>query len=529
MDWGRLTGQAGPPDEHQWAIDKFGRVCDNGFDLCETPQIGDCPGRPIARLLMQIGVRGWMGGMSQIGVIIKQGPQHWAIGQQRDGYGAFALSGVWVAPEGSAPGGRQVYVRVVDESSAVPVVAWTAATMLDAQAWEAKLEQVPAGGLYRIETCLQLDGNPAMEWAARGDMINHVGVGDLWIIAGQSNAAGYGKGPVQDPPEFGIHLLRHSGRWDLATHPFNESTDTIHPANREWANPGHSPFLAFARSVKRHAGYPIGLIQTALGGSPLKAWNPEEDGYLYRNMLDIVRAAGGAVAGMVWYQGCSDCSPEARDTYADRFRVFVERTRADLGHASLPVVTVQLNRYTVSGTAEDDISWGTVREQQRFAARDIPHVSIVPAIDCPLSDEIHNSPAGNLLIGERMARAAIATVYGGNVHFRAPEIASAVYGAAAGAGGEPAIRLVYAHVGGYLLHIGPQAPLFAVEDEAGAVPVATWTISGRDEVTLTLGRPLVGGAYANGGAERNPAPYLPLDSLTYMPPLSFYRYPVAFS
>lgn len=463
--------------------------------------------------------------MANIGVMILEGPQDWSIGQQREGYGQFQLSGKWVEPEGTEAGERQVYVRIVDEASAVSVIPWTAAEMLPEQAWAAKLVQVPAGGLYRIETCLQINGNKAMEWAIRGDMVHHVGIGDLWIIAGQSNAAGYGKGPVQDPPEFGIHLLRHSGKWDLATHPFNESTDTIHAANRELANPGHSPFLAFSRIVKRHVGYPIGLLQTALGGSPLKAWNPEEDGALYRNMIDIVRSAGGDVAGMLWYQGCSDCNPAERHTYAERFRVFVDRTRAELDKASLPVVTVQLNRYTVpDAPVEEDISWGMVREQQRMASHDIPHVTIVPAIDCPLSDEIHNSPAGNLLIGERMARAAIATVYGGKVHYRAPEIAAADYSA-----GEesPVIRLAYDHVGGYLLHIGPQAPLFTVEDEEGAVPVASWTISGGNEVTLTLERPLVGSAYIHGGFERNPANFFPLDSLTYMPPLSFYRYPVA--
>ncbi|WP_135555943.1 sialate O-acetylesterase [Paenibacillus cymbidii] len=468
--------------------------------------------------------------MSQIGVIIMQGPQHWSIVQQRDSYGTIALSGTWAVSTTAAEGGRQVYARVVDESTGAAIVEWKAATMQASQGWEIEITQVPAGGLYRIETCLQTNANPEIEWASRGDMIHHVGVGDLWIIAGQSNAAGYGRGPVLDPPEIGIHLLRHSGRWDLATHPFNESTDTIHPANRERANPGHSPFLAFAKIVKRHTGYPIGLIQTALGGSALRAWNPEQEGHLYRNMIDIVSAAGGSVAGMVWYQGCSDCIPSERDTYAARFRVFVERLRADLGNEALPVITVQLNRKTGPVTsAEENLSWGTVREQQRVAARVIPHVSIVPAIDCPLSDEIHNSSAGNLLIGERMARSAIATVYGGHLHYQAPEVASAVYSIDSGIPEEPAILVSYAFVGGYLLHTGQQAPLYAVEDEAGDVPVLAWTIFGRDTVRLTLGRPLVGHGYINGGAERNPSTYLPLDSLTYMPPLSFFRYPVTLS
>lgn len=42
------------------------------------------------------------------------------------------------------------------------------------------------GGLYRIETCMNhAETNGAIEWATRGDMIHHVGVGDLYVIAGQ--------------------------------------------------------------------------------------------------------------------------------------------------------------------------------------------------------------------------------------------------------------------------------------------------------------------------------------------------------
>ncbi|MFC4600108.1 sialate O-acetylesterase [Cohnella hongkongensis] len=459
----------------------------------------------------------------QIGAIVNKGPQDWAIVQQRNGTADIVLAGRWHMDEPVRE--AQAYARVVREDSAETVVGWTKAEMAENRSWSVRLNGVKAGGLYRIETCLQVDGNPAMEWAIRGDMIHHVGVGDLWLIAGQSNAAGYGKGPVNDPPELGVHLLRNSGRWDLASHPFNESTNTLHIENRETANPGHSPFLAFAKLLKRELGYPIGLVQTALGGSPLKAWNPLEDGTLYRNMLSVVRDAGGSAKGVVWYQGCSDCYPGDCETYAARFRQMVEQWRADLGEPALPFVTVQLNRYTKGGgTEEDDRAWGLVREQQRVAARDIPNVTVVPAIDSPLSDEIHNSPAGNLIIGERTARAALASVYGRDVHFRAPEIAGASY-VAADAGG-PAVELKYDHVGGYLVSIGPNHPVFTVEDEDGRAPIEEWSISGRSGIRIRLARPLRGQAFVHGGFERNPAPYFPLDSLTYMPPLSFYQYPI---
>ncbi|RED56843.1 sialate O-acetylesterase [Cohnella lupini] len=461
----------------------------------------------------------------QVGVIIKQGPKPWEIIQQRNGSASIELSGTWFLREEAET--AQAHIRIVREESAETVVDWTKASMGDEQSWSVRLDGVPAGGLYRVESCLQVNGKIDLEWAIRGDMIHHVGIGDLWIIAGQSNAAGYGKGPVNDAPEFGIHLFRNNGQWDLATHPFNESTDTQHIENRETANPGHSPFMAFARILKRETGYPIGLVQTSLGGSALRAWNPNEEGTLYRNMLNIVKAVGGRVRGVGWYQGCSDCDPENSDTYGARFSAMVSQWRKDLKHADLPFVTVQLNRFTGKGTTvEDDRSWGVVRERQRMAAHEIPRVTVIPANDSPLSDEIHNSPAGNLLIGERMARAALATEYGKEIHYRAPEISRARW-IAEPTSGHATVELEFDHVGGYLVSIAPAGPVFALEDEKGGVEVKDWNITGRNTIQLTAGRPIHGQAYVHGGSERNPSAYFPLDSLTYMPMLSFYGVPLS--
>ncbi|MBM7564895.1 sialate O-acetylesterase [Paenibacillus sacheonensis] len=458
--------------------------------------------------------------MNQIGAIIEQGPQHWAIIQQTDGLGSLSLSGIWAIGEEESCNAAQVYARIVNEEDAREVVAWQPAAMLAEQRWELSLGAIPQGGLYRLETCLQLDHHPAMEWAVRGDMIHHLGIGDLWVIAGQSNAAGYGKGPFRDAPQLGIHLLRNNGRWDLASHPFNESTASIHFENRERANPGHSPFLAFGKLVQQEVGIPIGLVQTALGGSPLKAWNPDEDGVLHRNMMKSIAAVGGKVRGILWYQGCSDCSPADSASYLERFGNTVRYWRRELNDESLPVLTVQLNRCTDMAAEEADRSWGRLREAQRQAALALPRVYVVPALDCPLSDAIHNSPAGNMIIGERMGKTALAHVYKQpSIHSEAPSLRSAV---SMMKDGLPSIRLQFSNVAGYLLAIGPIATVFAVEDANGEIGISSWQITGRSEITLTLSRFAEGETVVHGAYQMNPASHLPLDSATYMPILSFY-------
>ncbi len=455
---------------------------------------------------------------NQIGTMIHNGPKDWVIIQQQNGKGSVLLSGIWAVPEEEEVHSAQAYARVVREDDGSIVVAWQPCEMSGGQNWSIQLAGIPTGGLYRIETNLNLNDSPLMEWAMRGDMIHHVGVGDLWIIAGQSNAAGYGRGPFHDPHELGVHLFRNNGGWDVATHPFNESTNSTHMENRERGNPGHSPFLAFGKWLRKETGMPIGFIQTALGGSPLKAWNPDEDGILYRNMMNIVKSVGGKVRGMLWYQGCSDCNKEESVTYLERFANFVSHVRHDL-RVELPILTVQLNRLTADVSCEVNQSWGIVREAQRLAALQVTGVSIVPALDCPLSDHIHNSPAGNILIGERLAKAAMAFVYKKHEPFHAPEISRAVLSSSEVASN---IRMEFQHVQGYLITIGAKSKVFTVIDTLGEIDIIDWQISSRTEISLTLAREPQGEAFLHGAYEANPASFLPLDTGTYMPMLAFY-------
>ncbi|GGD83091.1 sialate O-acetylesterase [Paenibacillus nasutitermitis] len=465
---------------------------------------------------------------SQIGVRVTEGPSSWTVLQQTGGYADLSLRGDWNVNGDYDPDLVKAYVRIVNEEDGQAVLPWQPCGMHEKQHWSVRLS-VPAGGLYRAETCLRIrKDDPAMEWPLRGDMIHHLGVGDLWIIAGQSNAAGYGKGPYDDQPELGVHMLRHNGHWDMATHPLNESTGTLHPPNREWSNPGHSPFLVFGKRLKQATGYPIGLIQTALGGSHLRSWNPEEEGELYRNMKQIVEQAGRKIKGILWYQGCSDANmPETDEsvTYLRRFRTVVDHWREDFGLDTLPVLTVQLNRligWEVSDAL--DRCWGRVREAQKQAAEEIPGVYVVPALDSPLSDNIHNSPAGNLKIGERLARVALSAVYGSHLPYRAPRAVKAL----SRVNPETEVSeivLQFADVAGFLL-THTKEDVFTVEDAAGRIGVMEWHIIADHEVLLTLSRHPQEGAAVHGAFETNPAYYVPFDNATQWPMLAFYGLPV---
>ncbi|MEG1887738.1 MAG: sialate O-acetylesterase, partial [Oscillospiraceae bacterium] len=111
--------------------------------------------------------------------------------------------------------------------------------------WEITLK-IPTGGLYRIETAVNHGGvSWSHEWATRGDIVHFVGVGDVYVIAGQSNASGYAKDSTYDPPQIGVHMLKCDGSWGIATHPLNETTNSVFSNHYEGSNTGHSPYIAF--------------------------------------------------------------------------------------------------------------------------------------------------------------------------------------------------------------------------------------------------------------------------------------------
>jgi len=431
------------------------------------------------------------------GAKITVGPQSWQVLQREDdGRAPLTLAGVWV---GDAP--STVEVRVARTYDLAPAAGcdWRDAEMLDGNAWRITI-RVPTGGPYNLETRVRTHG---AEWRNSGDKIWHVAVGDVWVITGQSNAVGYGHGPVVDPPALGVSLFGMNDIWRLATHPLFDSTGTKYPANRDSGWVDVSPWLAFGKEILATAGVPIGIIPAALGGSPLSAWDPgNPDGaYLYENMHDMIAAAGGRVAGMAWYQGCSDAGIEQAQTYLERFTRFITDFRARYGE--VPVITVQLNRH-LDGLSEGDRGWAIVREAQRQAARLIPQLAVVSSLDLGLSDGIHTSATGNVILGQRCARAALGMHYGVDIPWRAVDVAGAQFVD----GARNTIRVHFIHEDDHLVFLCAKPADFTVEDAGGSITVSKAWVDGTTTVLLELERAAVGRTVCHNMFGANPVSVL---------------------
>lgn len=451
-----------------------------------------------------------------IGALIKSGVSDWQIFQQKNGFADIHVSGEWLdqmAEEESS----QVHICVKKEDSGEPVIWWKKCNMRG-NSWDVTLH-VPAGGLYQIETCFTINSKEWSEWAVRGDIVSHIGVGDLYVIAGQSNSSGYGKDYIYDPCELGVHVLKNNEKWQLAVHPLQDSTGAEGcPVNMDGGSTGHSLYLSFAKYLKRELHYPIGLIQTSRGGSYMDQWSPD-GGELYVNMMERIRLAGGRVKGIVWYQGCSDVREDLCRTYYDKFLEWKRCVCRDLQDPGLSVLVCQLNRCYRGKTPDSDEGWGMIREHQRCFGH-LENVYTVPTSDCVISDGWgHISAKSNIALGERLAKTALTHMYGKPFLCDAPDVNSAVQVS------DREVLLTFEHVYDKLETFGCDSAkmAFTVEDRDGTAELESYETPDRNKLLLRVRRTLGEACVVHCASEGDMQRVVPVDFATHLPIISFYR------
>ena len=449
------------------------------------------------------------------GVRITQGLSDWQVLQRRDGKAQVHLQGEWQLEKGAIKAGVRSatpVIRVLMEQDQSLILPWTPCDRQTGDGvcgqWETTLT-LPQGGPYRIETSLDaVSAASGDHWMFRGDIRVHIGVGDLFCMAGQSNAAGYAKGVAFDPPDVRVHLLRNSGHWDMAAHPMNDATDAADCVNAPMGITGTSPFLSFGRRYADYTGLPVGLIQAAQGGSPMKRWDDTRNGDLLQGMLEKLEDCGG-VRAVIWYQGCADANEADAAIYAESFAHMVDMVRKATGE-STPFFTMQLNKFALQ---EDKASWAAIKEAQRQAAQTLDALWVLPTATLPMSDEVHNSALGNVALGEMLAR-QIHSALNGGVAYAAPALEKAELQ-------EGCIRLTIRSAGP-LARLNARADRedFTIADETGTIPVESLTVTG-SEICLTPQRPVTGPATLSYGCD----PLGPLgpiiDQYTYLPLIAF--------
>ncbi|GHO46081.1 sialate O-acetylesterase [Ktedonospora formicarum] len=279
------------------------------------------------------------------------------------------------------------------------------------------------------KVCITQEDGQVVELPVGGpytmDGAQNILVGDIWVLAGQSNMEGVGNLTDVEKPSPFVHSLQSREEWAVAEEPLhwpNESPRIIHhkllgadavpdplPSHNPARKTGAGLGLAFAKERYIRTGVPIGLIPAAHGGTSLEQWDPElrelGDASLYGALLKRIESVGGKVAGVLWYQGESDTSSlENVKYYQDRMYRLLIALRRDLRQPDLPFYCVQLG-CTVSFDA-DARNWNGIREAQRTWPLQLPHTAMVSAIDLELDDSIHIGTQGLKRLGRRLADVA---------------------------------------------------------------------------------------------------------------------------
>ena len=332
---------------------------------------------------------------------------------------------------GRAAPGEEVTVRFAGQEKHAPAdTAGRWQVMLDALPASATPREmiVSAGNVLRLENIL---------------------VGEVWLCSGQSNmeyAVGVAKKWAPPAAETDPELAQELKTTPLPTLRLFRVEKELKPPEvvsagwQEAAGDVRNQFSAvgyyFGRRLQRELGVPVGMIQSAWGGSRIEEWTPAEayaklaavltgeaaasfekdPAWIGRNYVAMVHPlAPFALHGVIWYQGESNIIAYNDGLrYADKLRALIDAWRAVWRQPALPFYCVQIAPYLYTGR-KDPLPHSAEELPKLWAAQAaalrIPHTGLVPTTD--LVDDVSNiHPAHKREVGERLAALALAETCG---------------------------------------------------------------------------------------------------------------------
>lgn len=270
-------------------------------------------------------------------------------------------------------------------------------------------------------------------------VLYNVAIGDVWIIAGQSNvnwALNFSNvvgGPeaiaTADFPS--IRLLRLGDRPSSSPeddYRINNSFPIWRVCSPSTAGPFSAAGFFFARDFYQHTQIPVGVIHTAKAGSTAQAWTPREELEQLQEYADhapwtttgdfdhdrlepTVYYNGNAaplrrmtIRGVLWYQGETNVDLDDPEIYAKTLPKLVEGWRREWDQGDFPFYFVQIVPYPdyPNDTYPDII-------EAQNSVLSLPNTGIVPTIDLA-STSLH--PGEKREIGERLSLLARSRIYG---------------------------------------------------------------------------------------------------------------------
>jgi hypothetical protein len=231
---------------------------------------------------------------------------------------------------------------------------------------------VIAGGFYRVEIkATNIVGQPTLL------TIRNVGVGEVFVITGQSNSTNYGE--VPQTIQTGMVTSFSGTEWSLANDP--------QPGVQDNSRKG-SFIPSFGDALYRRYHVPIGIASVGHGSTSVRQWLPADtpvhvmpamtryiktdpdgalvsDGTLFEGMMLRIHQLGDhGFRALLWHQGESDShQPAEHDidavTYRSMMVTLIQASRKQAGW-DFPWFVAQATYHT-----PDDPSCPPIRDAQR--------------------------------------------------------------------------------------------------------------------------------------------------------------------
>jgi hypothetical protein len=156
---------------------------------------------------------------------------------------------------------------------------------------------IPQGGWYRAEV---VQSGDSQTMPVRSPL-EKIGVGDVYLVAGQSNAANWAESAKVSNSGIASMMDSATGEWQTLRDP--------QPFTDGWSG---STWPEFADLLAQSAGYPIGIVNTAIGGTLIEQWQPQKFSSGNYPLFDRLLKAANELRSLsgfrliLWHQGEGD-------------------------------------------------------------------------------------------------------------------------------------------------------------------------------------------------------------------------------
>ena len=350
--------------------------------------------------------------------------------------------------------------------------SYTAAAPLPGESgdWEVFLAPSEAGGPFRLE----VRGSNTIA-------IEDVLVGDVWVASGQSNmdwSVRRSRDPDEEIAQANFPRIRlFKVARNVADEPLEDVEGAWQPCTPKSVEHFSAVGYYFARHLHRKLGHPVGVIQTAWGGTPAQAWvsrpHLESDPALTpalekwqqvlaeyperqkEHLAEVARwereaaaakkngepvprrprrplgpghpwTPGGlfnamisplvpyAVRGAIWYQGETNAHLAEAHLYRSLFPALIQDWRAHWRVGPFPFLFVQLANFRKTPEGSE---WPELREAQLMTLG-VRNTGMAVTVDIGNPEDIH--PKNKQDVGKRLALAARALAHGEDLVYSGP-------------------------------------------------------------------------------------------------------------